>query len=83
MTQRIQLFALKPDATQCTVVFPADQIHLKRDHIARDMIFLQNTGKNLYGRLKLFRYDLIGPKPVEMINLRHIAGPNDNVEVGP
>ena len=45
------------------------------------MILLEDAGKNLHRSLKLLRDHLIGAQGIETVNLCHITGTDNNVEV--
>ena len=59
----------------------SNKLHLKGDDVARDMILLQDAGKDLDRGLKLFWNHLICAQTIEALDLRQIARAHDKIKI--
>ena len=77
-----QALAFQPQPAQHAVAFPAHQLHLHGDDVARHVVLLQHPREDLHRSLELFRYDLVGAQARQPRDLGHVPRPDDDVEVG-
>ncbi len=62
------------------VAFAAEDLDLGVDDVARNVVFLQDPGEDLDRGLEFLGDDVVGAEAVELVDLRGVAGPDDDEE---